>query len=861
MQGSSILSKNIWISASAGSGKTKALIDRFLKLLLDGISPTEILCVTFTKAAAQEMLKRITDELTNWAICNEAELVDKVTKLIGTVPTSAIINLARNSFEKFIDARGEIYISTIHSFCQKLVEKYPLECNLELGAALADDQIIKTIIDEAKASFLKDDSIFSDESIQYLFEHLNEFKIDALLDCALTMHNLVPNVFMTREKLTGYMDSVRRVELKLPDNYSSKMALKATIDEIKRKIKEAQEANIIASALLNHDVTMPDEDIMEGLKDIFLTKKKTARMRVLDKDDITEESKLLIEDIQNLLLSYLENESAYRVYKQTFGFFSLGNLFLAHYRDIKSKHGALDYGDVIQRGVALLKGGGESAWLLYQLINRFHSILVDEAQDLSTMQWDFITALSDEFFYNYHTDDTKSIFIVGDPKQSIYSFQGASPSLFAETKGYIENFAKRYSIEITHKELNESFRSDPAILEFVDRVFHTLRTRNPEYFLEKTNHTSNKNFEKASIEIWPLVSAQKEEGPEDQWQNLMAYKEVESSSMVLAQQIVVRIKNLLQEGYLPSDIMILVRKRDMLVEQMVMELKSESIPISGVDRLILNKSLAIQDLLAIGKFLLSQYDDYNLACLLKSPFFSVTEDALFELCNRKSISLWENIKLQDKPEYKAIASFLGNLLENKNNYTPYQLFSYLLDVLQFRTTFLSRFGMQLNEILDEFLNVVMKFESKQFVSLSLFINWFEKSEIEIKRDSCDSNEVRLMTIHASKGLQAKVIILPDTTSVPKSNRDAVLYNTVIRKLIVHQGASDHPFCRNMLDIATLQTMQEYYRLLYVALTRAAEKLIICGWSNTEKINPNSWYALLDEVWNVNGMRKREIQVL
>ena len=572
---------------------------------------------------------------------------------------------------------------------------------------------------------------------------------------------------------------------------------------------------------------------------------------------MTPKAEALINDIQSLLFAYIKNEYANKIYKQTFGVMTLGHLFITHYNKIKKQRGLLDYGDLIEHGLSLFINKEVSTWFLFNLNNKFHNILVDEAQDLNIVHWDFIKALSNEFFSNSDIYDTKSIFIVGDPKQSIYSFQGASPLLFSQTKKQIEALAAYYRIKTIHSSLNESFRSDPIILKFVDRVFQLLRKRNPEYFVEHTEHITSKKFEKSSVEVWPLISKQKDVGDttinQFEWLITKDYKNSQSPLQELANKITVQIKNFLQEGYLPSDIMILVRKRDNLISQIVMSLKAENIPISGSDRLILNKSLAIQDLIALGRFLLSEYDDYNLACLLKSPIFSITEEELFELCDRGELSLWENIKRQPDPTYKKINEFLNSLLENKNHFTPYQLFSYVLDVLKFRTAFLSRFGMHLNEIFDEFLNVCLDFEAKQFTSLSLFIDWFAKTEIEIKRDSYASlNEVRLMTVHASKGLQAKIVILPDTTSVPRYQQDGILFNAAIRKLIAHQGANDHPFCKDLLDRTELQTLQEYYRLLYVALTRAAEKLIICGWSNKKNLDPNCWYSLLNEAMLTSG---------
>jgi ATP-dependent helicase/nuclease subunit A len=844
-----MLAQNVWISASAGSGKTKVLIDRFLMLLLDGTPPTKILCITFTKAAAAEMLQRITDELTIWASCDEQELIDRLTKLMGAQPEQTRIKLARGCFEEFIEARGEIHISTIHSFCQKLIERFPKECNLEPGYRVADEQLIKTIIAEARTSFLNDSAAFLDESIQYLFSDLSESKLDGLIDKIIAIHALAPNFFMTKDKFKLYAEGLR-IEFKLPENYSPEEEVKSLIDEIKRRLETTQVAR--ATDWLSQMAAKSSKEALTYLKSLFLTEKNTPRVRVLTKQESSPESQLLVSEIQSLLLAYLNTEASHKIHRQTLSFFSLGNFFMSHYVDVKNKHAVLDYGDIVYRGVALLRNGEASAWFLYHLNNRFHHLLVDEAQDLNKTQWELILILSNELFCNFEPDESKSIFVVGDPKQSIYSFQGASPLLFATTREDLQRLAERYKLQLVRSELNESFRSDPMILEFVDRVFRIIRNRNPEYFVEEAKHISNKKFEASSIELWPLVIPQPAGGEEQanggsNWQALTEYKELESPLRILAKKIAVRIKELLQAGYLPSDIMILVRKRDRLMEQLIIELKSENIPISGVDRLVLNKSLAIQDLLALGRFVLSQYDDYNLACLLKSPIFAMTEEELFELCNRGDISLWESLSSQAKPAYKEIHSFLMSLLENKNNHRPYQFFAQLLEVLQFRTKFLSRFGLQLNEILDEFLNLCLEFESTQSTSLSLFIDWFAKTELEIKRDSyADSNEVRLMTVHASKGLQAKVVILPDTTSVPKYTRDGILYNAAIRKLIAYQGASDHDFIKGLLQITELQTLQEYYRLLYVALTRAAEKLILCGWSNTKKLNPDCWYALLEE---------------
>ncbi|NRA73895.1 MAG: UvrD-helicase domain-containing protein [Rickettsiales bacterium] len=850
--------ENMWISASAGSGKTKALTDKFLKILLTGTPPNKILCVTFTRAAAAEMLNRITEELTAWAICNEEELVKKLTNLIGYAPKPIQMITARNCFGKFVENIGEVNIDTIHAFCQKLIEKFPEECGLGLGYQLADEYLIKTVIEEAKISFLNDDPIFSDKSIQYLLTNLSDSKLDILINKVLQIHNLSPKFFSDRSKLTRYVEDVRR-DLKLPDNYSQERALDYAINIIKGKMQEDQALTFLVTNALENTMVLSEKDRFVCIKNLFLTQKNTPRISVLKKEQTTDKSRILINEIQKLLLSYLEEESAYKIYKQTFGFLSLGHFFLFHYTKTKNKHMFLDYGDIIQKGLALIKSGGTSNYFLYRLNDRFHHILVDEAQDLNKMQWEFVQTLSNEFVYNSNMEEVKSIFVVGDPKQSIYSFQGSSPLLFEQTKLEVEQLAKNHQIKIATSSLNKSFRSDRIILDFVDQVFKVLRKKNPEYFIEKTNHIANKKFKNSSIEIWPLISIKKDEASKKEnyimkLQTMKKYQDIQSPTKILSQKITTRIKELLQEGYLPSDIMILVRKRCVLMEQIVMSLKTENIPISGVDRLILNKNLAVQDLLSLGRFLLSSYDDYNLACLLKSPIFSISEEELFELCNREKFSLWDNIKRQDKPSYRKIAKFLTDLLEHKSTYTPYQFFSYILDVLKFRTSFLSHFGMHLNEILDEFLNVCFDFESKQSISLSLFIDWFAKTQIEIKRDSYTSaNEIRLMTVHAAKGLQAKVVILPDTTSTPQSNskQDGVLFNAATRKLLAYQGATNHSLCKNFLDKAELQTLQEYYRLLYVALTRAAEKLIICGWSNSENVSSKSWYFLLQETAQIN----------
>jgi len=846
------LTENRWISASAGSGKTKALIDRFLKILLEGTPPTKILCITFTRAAATEMSKRVTEELTEWAICNDETLIAKIVTLTGKPPTPPLLKLARNCFERFIEARGDIHISTIHAFCQSLIEKFPLECKLDPGYKLADDRLAKTLGEEAKISFLNDDSLFKDPPIEYLFTDLNESKLDRLLNKILSIHNLFPNFFKCKEGLATYIEGTRKEELKLPNNYSQEEELKKLMTNIRLKVNGFRAEKTENIAWLGQTVTMSDKDIFSCLQGLFLTKKNLPRVCVLHKNEVAPEAKNLVHDIQTLLLSYLEHDSAYKIYKQTFGVLSLGHLFMKHYDDIKNKRGILDYGDIIQRGVALLKEGAASSWFLHHLNNTLSHIMIDEAQDLSKMQWDLIEILSHEFLCNSDVEDAKSLFVVGDPKQAIYSFQGSSPLMFSEKKKTIESLVNRYHSKIVSSELKESFRSDPVILKFIDKAFRILREKNTEYFVEETGHISNKKFKNSSVELWPLVSTKISRAPLRQnqpikWKIQKEYEETQNAPKILANKIALRIKDLLNEGYLPSDIMMLVRKRDALMEQLTMTLKSKDIPVSGIDRLILNKNLAIQDLLSLGRFLLSPYDDYNLACLLKSPIFSVTEEELFELCNREKLSLWKNIKRQTNPRYIPIREFLTTLLEDTAIHTPYRIFVHVLDILRFRTAFLAHLGTYLNEILDEFLNICLEFEDQQSTSLSLFVDWFAKTEIEIKRDAyTNPNEVRLMTIHAAKGLQAKIVILPDTTSVPKYKKDGVLLNMATRKLIAYQGAGTHPAHKKIIDGVELQILQEYYRLLYVALTRAAEKLIICGWANSKNLDQNSWYSLLDE---------------
>ncbi|NBX04410.1 MAG: double-strand break repair helicase AddA, partial [Alphaproteobacteria bacterium] len=539
---------------------------------------------------------------------------------------------------------------------------------------------------------------------------------------------------------------------------------------------------------------------------------------------------------------------AHEVGSHTADVLTIAEALLGLYTDLKNAHAQMDYDDLILGAVHLLAEKNVAPWVLFKLDGGIDHILVDEAQDTSAEQWRIIDALTQEFFAGQtRSDAERSLFVVGDEKQSIFSFQGADPAALGTMQSYFKARINDAAKPVHALELTKSYRSTTEVLTAVDAVFALPRAKKGVMFLEAPlAHVAHREGN-GIVELWPLTKADGEG------------EFATSARTCLARQIADTIAGWLENGetissrgrrITPGDIMILVQTRTVIVDRLTRALKKRGIPVAGQDRMELNDNLAVQDLLALGQVLLLPEDDLSLACVLKSPIFNFSEEDLFELAyGRGKQSLWE--RLHNTPKFVDALELLQDLRARADFIPPYELYAYLLDTLGARAKILGRMGVEYGDPIDEFLNQTLLYERAHAPSLQGFIHWLTHSQSQIKRDMEQANNaVRIMTVHGSKGLQAPIVFLPDTTKTP-TVKESVFWLQREGKdaLPLRATASENmdEVTRGVRDARKEMELAEYRRLLYVALTRAEDRVYVCGaLSRGDSPNDESWYALARE---------------
>lgn len=802
---------SVWVSASAGSGKTKVLTDRVLNLLLAGSEPERLLCLTFTKAAAAEMANRITSTLKTWAISDDLTLTKLLFDLRGIPPHEELITLARSLFVKVLETPGGLKIMTIHSFCQSILKRFPIEASIPPQFEVIDETKSHNLMHQAitetfiNPKFKKKTSLLSD--------YFHEKAIKSIFDLILQNQSLLDErleVFQTKTNLENELKQYFKI-----NNYLSK----------KQIINEYFEV-----------------DEFLALKEKYLTQKETIRSTCKE-----ESAAYQVYDI-------VQKIRAFDLVEVTTALTGIIHHILKRYQKLKKEESFLDYSDLISLTKNLLKKSGMSQWVLYKLDGGIDHILIDEAQDTNPEQWEIVRLISQEFFSGLGSrpDLIRTIFAVGDKKQSIYSFQGADPNEFERMHSFFEQQVRLAEKNFKTVPLNVSFRSTKAVLDLVNMVLDNPKAR--KGLLKKGEealHTPFRSKDAGLVEIWPVEEGQDKESLAN-WSFPEPSKNPASVTK-LAHKIADKIHEMVGKEILPSrgtpieagDIMILVRRRNKIVSELVRALKEKNIPVAGVDRIILTEHIAVQDLISVAKFVLLPEDDLNLAGLLKSPLFKLSEEELFDLAHNRGVtSLYQQVQKQ-KPQ---IAQKLGLILNQADKMPVFEFFSYLLGPLKGRKSFVERLGNEVNEALDEFLSLTLHFEENEIPSLQNFLKWINNRKIEIKRDLDQSgiNAVRIMTIHASKGLQGNIVFLPDTRSTPKTT-DTFLWTENELPVWLASSALKTESIEQLYEKLDELQLEEYNRLLYVALTRAKDRLYICGWDNkkTKKQTlSNNWYDLI-----------------
>ncbi|MBR9983999.1 MAG: UvrD-helicase domain-containing protein [Wolbachia endosymbiont of Homalodisca vitripennis] len=857
---------SVWVSASAGTGKTKILIDRVLRLLLE--NKRNILCLTFTNAAANEMEDRIYSTLSKWAICPEGILVADLEQLAQCVTreNKDYLTRARRLFSE-LENLG-LTIQTIHAFCYKLISSFPTEAGIAPNCTLSEYKELHSIVFEKT---LHNETVQDD--INIVAAEIDENKLrDLLYTLCIKRSALENNLGYIKDKLSvpdkihnlqsETIEQIKRLAKILSKGSKRDQSYSAILYSTviptgiqKENMWIPVSATWMTPGLVDPSVSYLDDNKIENLAKVFLKSEsyeKKSISSIITKGALEkfEDVEQMIESIQNALFTHVKDINSYQIFARTSSLLSIFKVYVDLYNSEKSKNALLDYDDIINLATNLLSNPGDKDWILFNLDQKIDHILVDEAQDNSISQWKIITSLCDEFFTG--GDEKRTLFVVGDVKQSIYRFQGANPHLFNYMQQYFHT--KTGGRDWVSCQLEKSFRSTPEVLMLVDRIFNNF-CEEISFNDNEIKHIPHRENDQGYIEIWPLLPSYKEEEQQALQIHLTQRKDYVVMDRLLAQAIAHRVYNWLNEGRIlvakdrhiePRDIMILVRQRNALVDYIISELKKVNVPVIGRDYFRIMDYIAVQDLIALAEFLLLQANDLALANVLKSPLFNFTEDDLFNIAyDRKEQSLWE--KIQDYHE--VIYSELNYLINLSQTESPLTLFTRILRTG--KKKFAARLGLECFEVLDEFMNLVLQFEKP---SLQAFVQWIKENNPEIKNDMQSKlNAVRIMTIHKSKGLQAPIVFLVDTNTVPR-NSENILFDATEAPFWC--GKNSNAYCNQVKREKKLEDYNEYLRLLYVALTRAEDELYILG---KEPVQKGSWYDLVIQYGALYERKKLYLQ--
>jgi ATP-dependent helicase/nuclease subunit A len=882
-----------WVSAHAGSGKTHVLSQRVVRLLLDGCEPSKVLCLTYTRAAAANMANRVFRDLAAWALMEDGKLGAAIEKLTGRPAKAEGIADARRLFARALETPGGLKIQTIHAFCEAVLQQFPLEANIAGHFEMLDAQQEAALIAEARRDMISGAAGGLDPALAAAFADILETAGEAGLD------SLLAEIVRRRDGLRAFVAEIRdedggfaalREEFGF-DASDTAETIAAAVWPLPgfdatyfRAFTEAAEATDAATVVKNI-LPAATPAFAKPASAVARLDHLVAGFLKTDGDPYGDRAfkKALCDRLPDLPERYAQAAAAimaardrlalFRMVEATTSALTIADWLVARYERIKSARGFLDFNDLIGRTAALLSRDEASAWVQYKLDRGIDHILIDEAQDTSPDQWQVVKKLAAEFFAGRGARDniTRTIFAVGDEKQSIYSFQGAEPAAFEESG---HEFAQRVTAAKAGFErvrLTRSFRSTDDVLKVVDLVFADPASRRG---LTRDDldiaHDGIRTGEPGYVELWPSFGPEEIEEPDD-WTQPVDH--ASAPSVRLAETLADTIAGWLKSGEIlegqgrkvaAGDILVLVRKRGSFVHALTRALKEErrAVPVAGADRLALTGHIAVKDLLAIARFVQQPEDDLSLAALLRSPIFGLTDEELFDLAHdRGRTSLYEAMRDHAAADPK-VAGIVTTLEDWRNAAAFRPVFEFYAGVLAgepgrtgARARLVARLGAEAGDVIDEFLSFCLAIEQTGGDGLEALLATLDEAAPEIKREMDQGrDEVRIMTVHASKGLEAPVVFLVDPgseafhaqhmpTLVPFRSQaglwrgDGYLWRT--------GGMSANPFARDRGAAIRAAAEEEYRRLLYVGMTRAEDRLIVCGYHGKLGKPALSWHSMVE----------------
>ena len=876
---------SVWVGASAGTGKTKVLTDRVLRLLLGGTRPERLLCLTFTKAAAAEMANRLNGVLAGWAVMPDADLADRLAALTGTAPDADAMTRARRLFAQVLDTPGGLKIQTIHAFCQALLRRFPLEAGIAPHFEVMDEQTARELLLAARDHMLTKAREGADTALGHALTQVTlragEEAFGTLMDALSGERGRLTRLLAKHGGLDGLVAAIQ-VKVGVAPGETEEQAIAAACRDdafdgagLKRAmaaLAEGSKTDKDRAVLIDQFLALPGERParLADYRLAFFTKEGEVRSRLATKaviDSFPGITGIFEQEIERL--TRLDGKlRALRVAASTAALLRLGAEMLALYARVKEARALLDYDDLILATRDLLQGGeGVAAWVLYKLDGGIDHVLIDEAQDTNPEQWELIEALTDEFFAGLGArEQVRTIFAVGDVKQSIYSFQRAERAEFIRMRAAFRDRAGLAGKDWAEVGLTTSFRSTQSVLGLVDSVFNADPARHGVIEPgEALRHLVYRDGQAGRVELWPLIAPEPRQTLEP-WPMPVVVRPGDSPSGKLARIIAKRIADWIGTEDLPAkgrkvragDILVLVRRRGGFVEELVRQLKALEVPVAGIDRMVLTEQMAVMDLMALGDFLLLPEDDLTLATVLKGPLAGLTEEQLFEIAWNRRGSLWAALQAAPQAWAQKAASMLSALLARVDFVRPYELYAEILGQGKGREKLIGRLGYEADDPIDEFLSTALLYAREHVPSLQGFLAWLRAASGDIKRDlEAGRDEVRVMTVHGAKGLQAPIVILPDIVATPRSQDIPPLLWTREDPsgglmLWSPNRGSDDDVASAAREEARIRQMEEYRRLLYVALTRAEDRLIVCGWETRNATSDECWYRLVEQAMLAEG---------
>ncbi|WP_332119167.1 double-strand break repair helicase AddA [Azorhizobium caulinodans] len=846
-----------WVSANAGSGKTHVLAQRVIRLLLQGTPPGRILCLTYTKAAAANMANRVLKILSRWAALDDAALDAELMRMDGMPPTPGLRIQARRLFAAALETPGGLKIQTIHAFCGGLLHRFPFEAGVAAGFRELDDvgrmELMARIRADLVVEAARAPSSTLGRALARLMEEMSDGGIDDLLEAAIAARATIAALGGGEEERRARVAAVLGVapgttaadiEREMLESPHLPQAHWPDIEAVyltSDKANDRKRASALRAAIEAKD----EAERLAAFRDLFF---KTDGDPRSDKDLLTKGLRdgfphiaEKLEAERDRLVALTQTLRAARALERTEAALALGAEACRRYTAEKAARGLLDFDDLIDRTAEML-GRVPASFVHYKLDRGIDHVLVDEAQDTSPEQWRVVRGLVSDFFSGEGAREgvKRTLFVVGDEKQSIFSFQGADPRAFGDMRLAFQREAGQE--DFRQVSLPHSFRSAPGVLEAVDAIFQRAEA-SAGLTIDNVAppHAAIRADAPSLVELWPTVVPAAKVKVDD-WRRPLDEIAGDDPVSRLAERIASFVRTgIAQRLAIPSrggrpmraqDVLVLVRRRGRLFEAVIRALKEAGggVDVAGADRLVVAEHIAALDLMALGDALLSPDDDLALASVLKSPLFGLTDDDLLRLCPRREGRLLDVVATGDGSIAERLTRWRGEARELR----PFDFYARVLGRDGGRRAMLARLGPEAADVLDEFMALARTYESLEPATLPGFLAFLRRGGAETKRDmESGRDEVRVMTVHGAKGLEAPIVILADTVDLPKARTSGGLLHVptpdgATVPVLAPRKPEDPPSLAAARAAVTARELEEYRRLLYVALTRAEDALIVCG---------------------------------